>query len=119
MGSYQTYNTHYRDTLLFKVNSDLPPVLIPKETLMDLHLNPNTKYKVKKNDKLVAKVWTNDQGWIIKYKNYDETHVFIKVNYMMGGFDYQEQKKAPTSGVPSIFICKRKDKEHLETPIIV
>lgn len=119
MSNYHTYNTYRRDLTLYKSHSETSPVSIPKENIQVLLFASNSKYKIKKNDTLVAKLWTNDQGWIIKYKNYDETNVFIKVNSSMNElYDQNRDLMGYYGGNPSIFICRRKDKEYPDPPLI-
>ena len=126
-----TFNTTSKDVYINQDHSDQQPVLIPHDSTMNLSYQTDSKYKIKKESgKLVAKIWTGTNGWIVKFKNY-RTHIFVKVDQIRASrtepiseefsLKLQEFKDINTGEqvfvTQMLFICKREHEEHIPLPI--
>jgi hypothetical protein len=131
MGNYIAFNTTSVDVYIEKDDAKDPHVVILHDYIQGINFAPNSKYKVKKvkNHKLIAKFWTDENGWIKEFKNY-ANHVFIKVEFskLNDTLGIPESMKAKTlkfketrdfviQYIPTFFICKRVEEEEIPLPV--
>lgn len=111
MGNYITFNAGDAEIHWKKSHTDDPYTLMNPNSIVSVTLTPETKYKFKHDGHLVAHVWTDVNGSIIKCKNY-KSHYFLTIKTLQTPVNLSLSphfKLLDDLGLPCLIITRREN----------